>query len=412
LSLQDDWAQRVPLLLGLQRTLSIQERSLMRIRSVEAFLVALPTQKPPRRPSPRGPGAIAVIVKVHGEGGLVGLGEAPVLLPRGGNGGRHSLETGTTVCHIIRDHLSSILTERDIFDIEGIHQAMDEAVGGHPYAKASIDCALYDLMGKALGVPVYQLLGGLAREWVPLAHRVGLMESDLAAAEAYQAVQEGVGAIKLRVGVRAETDPELVALVREAVGPQVYIMVDAHQGYRTPKEALRALKAMEAHGVRFAEEPVPGWEAMAQVAANLSIPVVADESAWTAQDVLEVSRIRAADLVSLQPIKPGGLWPARQMAAVATAAGLACTLEASAETGVGNAANLHLAASLACVTEACVLPVTTRLGEEQTQVAGRFYTDDIIQTPFEYKEGRLRVPGGPGLGVELDEERVSRYRVL
>ena len=138
---------------------------------------------------------------------------------------------------------------------------------------------------------------------------------------------------------------------------------------------------------------------------------MADESAWTPQDVLEIIGKKAADIISLYTTKPGGLFKAKKVAAVAEAGGLQCNVNGSVETGVGNAANLHLAASTAAASLACVVPVSTPMGKGKKGIAGIYYIDDIIAEPFEYADGELVVSTKPGLGVELDEEKVERYRV-
>jgi muconate cycloisomerase len=187
--------------------------------------------------------------------------------------------------------------------------------------------------------------------------------------------------------------------------------VDGNEGYVHASDAIRHLKKIEQYDVLFCEQPVAGLEAMARVARGVSIPLMADESAWTPQDILRILEKRAAEVISLYPTKPGGLFRAKQVAAVIEAGGLTCNVNGSAELGVANAVNLHLSASTKIVSQACVYPVTSLSGREQTKVAGRFYLDDIITEPFKYEDGYLYVPHGPGLGVELDEEKVSRYRI-
>ncbi|OGQ93129.1 MAG: hypothetical protein A2253_02255 [Deltaproteobacteria bacterium RIFOXYA2_FULL_55_11] len=150
---------------------------------------------------------------------------------------------------------------------------------------------------------------------------------------------------------------------------------------------------------------------MAQVARRVATPIMADESAWTPQDVLEIVRKRAAEIISLYTTKPGGLFKAKKVAAVAEAGGLQCNVNGSVETGVGNAANLHLAASTAVASLPCVVPVSTPKGKGKKGIAGIYYQDDVIAEPFEYSDGDIVVSSKPGLGIELDEEKVEHYRV-
>ena len=351
-----------------------------------------------------------VIARVHTDEGLEGLGEATVIKEWGGDYGRYFGESPEMTVQVIGSVLGPALEGADPFAIEAAHRRMDLAIKGYPYAKCALDEALHDLKGKALGVPVYELLGGLVREEIPLAHSLGWMDDEEATAEAAEAVAEGIRTIKIKVGRSADYDTRIVRKVRETVGEDVDIVVDANQGWPTPKYAVGILRRMAEQGIRYAEQPVEGLARMAQVARAVDTPIMADESAWTPQDVLEILERGAADMISLYTTKPGGLWKAKKVAAVAEAAGLPLNVNGSHETGVGNAANLHLVASTAQVTEAGVFPVTTIEGAEPTKMAGKMYLDDIVTRPFEYRNGNLVVPSGPGLGIELDEEKVEAYR--
>ena len=160
-----------------------------------------------------------------------------------------------------------------------------------------------------------------------------------------------------------------------------------------------------------AEQPVDGIKAMAEVAARCEVPIMADESAWTERDVVAIAEARAAQYLSVYYTKPGGLWKAKRLLTVAGAHGMQCDINGSGEMGVGNAANLQLAAAAPEVTLAGTIPVTSTSAIERTKVAGREYLDDIVRAPFEYREGHLVVPDGPGLGIEVDEEKLRRYAV-
>lgn len=384
----------------------------MKITNIETLRVALPLRRPHRMA-----GGLEVelgkyvIVKIHTDEGITGLGEAPVLKEWGGDHGMYFGETAKTVMHMIDDYFSVVLQGEDPFRIEHIHNLLDRTAKGHFYAKAAIDFALYDIVGKALNTPVYNLLGGLVREKIPLAHSLGIMPVDAAVTEALQAVDEGIKTIKLKIGLDPERDVATVRAVRQAVGPSINITVDGNEGYRNPTEAIRHLKRIEEFDVLFVEQPVAGLEEMARVAAGINIPLMADESAWTPQDILRILEKQAAEVISLYPTKPGGLFRAKKVAAVLEAGGLTSNVNGSAEMGICNAVNLHLSASTKVVSHACVYPVTNLAGREQTNVAGRFYLDDIITEPFKYEDGYLYVPHGPGLGVELDEEKVAKYRI-
>ena len=385
----------------------------MRITKVDAFAVALPARRLHQMATQRAVDDLGryTIAVVSTDDGVEGLGEATVMREWGGDHGKYYGESPELTVTVIRDILGPAVVGQDPFDIERLNTALDIAIKGYPYAKSAIDMALHDIKGKALGVPVYQLLGGLSRERVPVAHSLGIMDIDKACAEAAEAVGEGIRTIKLKVGRDPVYDVDIVREIRSTVGTDVDIVVDANQGWPTPKAAVAVIHAMEPFGVRYVEQPVEGLRAMARVAQAVDTPIMADESAWTAVDVLEIVERGAADMISMYTTKPGGLLKAKKLAAVAEAAGLPLNVNGSHETGVGNAANLHLVASTAAVTEAGVFPITTVRGQEPTRIAGRMYEDDIVTESFRYEDGAMIVSDRPGLGVELDPEKVERYRL-
>lgn len=382
----------------------------MKIERIETFPVRLPPRRPHRWAGLSTAIGAYVIVRVLTDEGIVGWGEAPVLKDWGGDHMRYYGETPRTAIHVIEEILAPALAGEDPLRFEALHAAMDRAVKGHPYAKAAVDMALYDIAGKASGLPAYQLLGGCFRERVEVAHSIGLMEIEKAVEEALAVKEEGIRTIKLKGGRDPARDVRLVEAVRKAVGDGVAICVDANQGYATPKVAVRAIRAMEEAAILYMEQPVEGIDAMAEVARRVETPLMADESAWTARDVIEIVRRRAADMVSLYTTKPGGLFKAKKVAAVAEAAGLLCNVNGSVESGVGNAANLHLAASTAVASLACVLPVSTPAGKGRGGIAGIYYQDDLIREPFAYRDGAIEIPARPGLGIEVDEGKLARYR--
>jgi muconate cycloisomerase len=383
----------------------------MKITNIETIPIRLPTRRLHQWASLTTPIGVYVIIKLHTDDGLVGLGEAPVLKDWGGDHGKYFGETPQTTVHIINDILAPVLKGHDPRRFESAHALMDRAVKGYPYCKAAVDAALYDVAGKASNLPVYQLLGGLFRERIPIAHSLGLMEIEKAVEEARQAVAEGVKTIKLKGGVEPRRDIALLERIRSAVGSDIRVCVDANQGYSSPKLAVQVIKAMAEYDLLYMEQPVEGVDRMAEVTRRVDTPVMADESAWSAHDVLEIASKNAADAISIYTTKPGGLFKAKQVAAVAQAAGMACNVNGSVETGVGNAANIHLAASTGVVTYGCVVPVSTPKEKALGGIAGIYYSDDIITEAFEYSDGEVIVASKPGLGIELDEDKLEHYRL-
>jgi L-alanine-DL-glutamate epimerase-like enolase superfamily enzyme len=386
--------------------------SSLKIRSGEVFLVALPIRRPHHwvgHTARLGEGY--VVLRLQLESGIIGWGEAQVIGTWGGDHGARYGETPQMTATALREVLVPAIAGQDVTGIEQLHARMDRVLRGYPYAKAAVDVALHDAIGKIYGLPVYQLLGGKVRDGTALAHSIGLMDADTAAREAAEVVAEGITTIKVKIGVEVERDVAVVAAVRAAIGGAGKIRVDANQGYRTWREAVRAISAMERYDIVYAEQPVEGLPAMAQVSARVNVPVMADESAWSAQDVLEIVRRDAAQMLSIYYTKPGGLAPAKRLLAVAGAAALPCDINGSAEMGIGVAADLHLAVSSPEIVLPGTIPVTSTAETIVTKVAGRKYLDDLIKTPFRFDKGLLYVPDGPGLGIEVDEAKIAKYRI-
>jgi len=383
-----------------------------RLAELRTFVVSLPLRRPHRWVGlDSAVGAGYVVTRLTLDDGTVGWGEAQPIKTWGGDDASRYGETPKTVVAVIHDHLLPALKEVDLRHFEVVHAAMNRTLRGHPYAKAAVEVAVLDAVARSLGVPVYQLLGGRVRDKVELAHSIGLMDVADAVAEAVKVVEEGIGTLKIKIGVDVERDVGIVREVRRAIGERPRIRVDANQGYRSWRQAVDAIRRMTEFDIAYAEQPVDGVKAMAEVAARCDVPVMADESAWTERDVVAIAEARAAQYLSVYYTKPGGLWKAKRLLTVAGAHGMQCDVNGSGEMGVGNAANLQLAAAAPEVTLAGTIPVTSTSAVGRTKVAGRKYLDDILRVPFEYREGHLVVPDGPGLGIEVDEDKLRRYAV-
>jgi muconate cycloisomerase len=384
----------------------------MKIRDVAVHLVRLPTRRDHNWASKmRTPIGHHAIVELLTDEGVVGWGEAPAGATWGGASMRYFGETPETVRHIVSGYLLPAVAGLDPIDIGVIHARMDKAVKGHPYAKAAVDMACYDATGKALRVPVSSLLGGRVRDGIQVAHSLGIMELDRCCDEAERAVEEGARTIKCKTGLDPERDVTLVRELRLRLGDDIRIRVDANEGYRSVHEAVDVTRRQEEYDILLCEQPVAGAVGLARVAARISTPVMADESAWTVQDILELNELDAAACFSCYVTKPGGLFRARQQAEVADAVGMYCDIGGSIETGIGNAANLQLGAALPNAVLPSVCPVSRPSGSDGPEVAGVYYLDDLITEPFGFVDGRVLAPEGPGLGIEMDRQKLERYRV-
>lgn len=384
----------------------------MKIARATLYTVALPTRRhhtwASKMTAPIGRHAL---LRLETDQGLWGWGEAPAGITWGGSAMRYYGESPETVRSVAADYLLPAIAGCDPRQIAVVHARLDRAVKGHPYAKAMIDMACYDLAGQAMGVGVSTLLGGAHRRGIELAHSLGIMPIERCLEEAEQAVAEGALTIKCKTGLDPLRDVELVRRLRELVGPDIRIRVDGNEGYSHVAEAVRVTRAQEEYDIMLCEQPVAGAEGLAAVAERIDTPVMADESAWTVEDVWELAELGAAEYISCYVTKPGGLFRARQQAETARRLGIMCDIGGSIETGVGNAANLALGAAVENAILPSVCPVSGPEGSARPQIAGIYYTDDLITEAFRFQDGRVVVPDGPGLGVEVDPAKVERYSV-
>ena len=383
----------------------------MKITGIETIIVQLPGRMEYSWRSLQVSIGRYVLLKLTTDEGIVGLGEAPAILSWGGEYGRYFGEDPEIVTYLVNERLSSFLIGADPFDIKCLLNEMDVAVRGFPYTKAMIEIAMLDIMGRQLNVPVYQLLGGAMRDKIPICHSVGIAPPDDAARLAADVVSDGIGWLQVKVPGEPDVDLAIVKAIRNEVGDDISIFPDINRGYRNIKPAINVINAMHGEAnICAVEQPTEGIDAMAAITRAVDVPVIVDEGCWSPQDANEVVRRGSADVISIYFTKASGLYRSMKIGAVAQAAGLPVNVNGSLEGGVGNAANLHLSAALEGVVLPGVITINTLEGREQTRVGGVFYKDDVITEPFEYADGTLKVPSGPGLGVELDPEKIERYR--
>jgi L-alanine-DL-glutamate epimerase-like enolase superfamily enzyme len=335
-----------------------------------------------------------VLVRVHDDSGRSGLGEASVTSVWSG-------ETQSGTLALIREVLAPLVVGADPFDTEWILRRLDRAAFANSFAKAALEMALLDLQGQLLGVPVYKLLGGkeTGGEGIRLKFVVGAVEAGLAAERARRMVERGWRAIKVKIGrhPHPRADVERLKAVREAIGPDVWLSVDANGGY-TVEQAVWVARRLEKLNVVLFEQPTPRGDhlGMAEVRRRSGIPVMADESVFTPQDALDVVRARAADVLSLYPGKHGGIRATQHLAKLAEAAGIPCTIGSDLERELATAAMAHVTVSTA----------NFQCERFPGDLIGPIYYEQALTTePLRYRADRLRVPEGPGLGVAVAEEK-------
>jgi L-Ala-D/L-Glu epimerase len=272
-----------------------------------------------------------------------------------------------------------------------VHSRMDAVCRG-PAArlgKAAIDIALHDLLGRRLGVPVSTLLGGAHTDVLSLAWPVGLREVDETVEEAWSRFGEGYRTIKLKVGRDPKRDVAAIRAVRAAL-PDAVLRVDANGGY-DPETGIAVFAAVQDCGLELVEQPIPPGDpaSLRRVRRATGIPIIADESFQSVEDVVELARAEACDGVNIKITKPGGLYRARQAASIAEAAGLSVLVGSMPEMEVATAAGLHFAQSL----PTC---------EYATELIGPAMLGDAVVRPgqLRYAAGTLSLPGSEaGLGL-------------
>jgi muconate cycloisomerase len=335
-----------------------------------------------------------VFVRIETRDGLVGWGEAACL-----GGPTWSEESAESIAVTLERYVAPWLIGRDAAQLEALRLEMARRVQGNPFARAAVEMALWDLNGRALGVPVHRLLGGRVRDRVPLSWSLAVGDADAELAEARDLVARGHRIFKIKTAAHpVAADVARVRAIREAVGPAVKLRVDANQGWDRPS-ALRAIRAMEPFDLDFVEQPVSRWDldGLAEIARSVSVPVMADESCGSPQDALAIARRGGVSILGLKLTKSAGLAPTMAIARIAEAAGLGCYVGCMIETSLGTAAYLQAALAAPPVTWGCEL------------FGPLLLTGDVVREPVRYADGCILALDGPGLGVEVDETALEEW---
>ena len=369
----------------------------MKITRIEAVPVNVPLKPGMTTKTSHGEHATSpyVIVRIHTDEGLVGLGEATVAP-------RWSGETSPGCVAIIHGLIAPALTGEDPTRINHLRRRIESVIRLNPFTKAAVEMALWDLAGKAAGVPIYQLLGGKVRDEMPIRMVVGSIDIAQAVALARQFLDRGVKCLKVKVGLDPDQDFERVRAIRELAGPDIPISVDANCGWTVP-QARQMLRRLSDFSILFAEQPIPTADRseLAALRRHTDIPIMADESAFTCGDAWHLTAQRAVDIISVYPGKNGGIQATAEVVHVAKAAGIPCAMGSNLELGIGTAAMLHLGAAL---------PTIDSERFPGDFIGPLYHEADLLKTPLTLGPAAARVPEGPGLGVELDEGQLEKYR--
>ena len=336
-----------------------------------------------------------VIVELRLTNGVEGIGEAATL-----GGPRWSEESVESIKATIDVYLAPAIIGAPANRFEAARIRMDEAAKRNNAAKAAIESALFDAVGKSLGVSAVQLLGGAVRESVPVLWTLASGDPAQEIEEAEKKLDARLhDTFKIKIGARSpEADVARLRRLAGALAGRASLIVDANQAW-DETTAVRCLPVLAELGVRLVEQPLPAWNlaGMARLRARSTVPLMADEGVFSAHDMLDVARAGAADVVSLKLVKHGGLLATRDVAAVAEAAGIGlyggCLLESS----IGAAAHLQVFAGLRELAWGC------------EHFGPQILVDDLVEEPLHFADFCIHLPAGPGLGVTLDQDKLRHY---
>ena len=366
------------------------------IEAVTSTIVDVPTVRKHKLSQTSVTAQNYVIVQLRLANGVVGIGEAATL-----GGPRWAEESVEAIKANIDAYLTPALLGLQADRFEAAGMAMDAAAKRNNAAKGAIETALFDAVGKSLGVPASALLGGAVRDSVPVLWT-------LASGDPAQEIEEAERKLaarlhrtfKIKIGaLKPEADMARLRRLAAAFGDRATLIVDANQAWDEAVSA-RCLPQLHEMGVALVEQPVPAWNlpAMARLRARPGTPpLLADECVFDAHDMLTVAAAGAADAVSLKLVKHAGLLGVRRVAAVAEAAGIGlyggCLLESS----IGAAAHLQVFATLRALDWGC------------EHFGPQILTGDLVTEPLRFADFHVHLPTGPGLGLTLDEAALRHY---
>lgn len=364
----------------------------MKITRIVTFPVEIPLKPERRMISALGQHTVSryLLVRVETDAGIDGAGEATVMP-------RWSGETVWGAQALIDRVFAPLIVGRDPHDIDGLAKLMDQAAAHNWFAKSAIEMACWDILGKVAGKPVYELLGGAAR---PLAIRcrfsMGAYDPDRARRRAQELVDEGFTTIKVKVGTDPDADVERVTIVRDVIGPDREIVIDANCGWDAAT-AIAAFNRMEERGLNVGlfEQPTHNgdYAALAEVRQAISAKVMADDIVFDLVHARECIRNNAADVISVYPGKNGGIARTKQIVDYCAKHNVPCSIGSNLELDIATAAMCHTV--VACPN----LQVETYPGD----ILGPDYHEiSIAKNPISIAGPIVTISDAPGLGVDVD----------
>ncbi len=360
----------------------------MKISEVSATIVNIARRRALKTAYGSSPRTNTVVVQMRTDEGITGIGQTVAPAPWGG-------DTAEAIKHHIERYLAPALLDEDPFNIERLHQKMFQALRGANNAITALDFALWDLKGKAFGVPVYQLLGGACMPGAVLHGFVEREDPQPMAARIEELAATGWSWFKTKIGFGIAEDLAWYQQLRELLAPGLQFQLDGNTGY-TLREAVQVLTQLESlGGIALFEQPVRHLDEMALLAARLNTPLQADEATTGPRSVYDIARGRAAHVLHFKLHKYGGLLPAQRMAAIAEAAGMEISVAPYFDIIAAAAAHFAVATPIA-----------------KWPAGFSDMTDTILSEPYQPQGQILKPPPGNGLGITIDEDKLAYHARL
>jgi L-Ala-D/L-Glu epimerase len=362
----------------------------LRIKDVEIYAFDIPLKQPFRISLGVSYAANDVLVRIVTDSGLVGLGESCPFPPITGD----TQDTNLLMARSIREMIKG----KDPLAVDSLLGEIGHIVYSNPSIVAAFDMALMDILGKAAGIPLFRLLGG-DKATFETDITTGMDTPEKMAASAGAHASQGYKNIKMKVGLDPDLDVERVQAVREAIGKDVRLRIDANQGWTVP-QAIYALRKMERFNVQFVEQPVVAWDiaGLKAVRNESPIPVCADEALFLPQDAMKLIKAEACDYFNIKLMKAGGMTNSIRIAHLADAANMRCMVGCMLETRLALTAGAHVVASQRNITFADLDGYTDHT------------LDPIVGGMAVSSSGELTLPELPGLGLDVDPAFLKKLK--
>jgi len=365
---------------------SYKEVEKMKITKVKLGIISVPLRVPFKTALRTVNSVEDVIVEIHTDTGNIGYGEAP---PTGAITG----DTTGAIIGALKDHIIKTIVGRDVDDFENLMKDLNFCIVKNTSAKAAVDIALWDLYGQLHKIPVHKLLGG-SRKKLITDITISVNPPEEMARDAINAIKRGYDTLKVKVGIDPTLDVARLSAIREAIGKDYRIRIDANQAW-TPKQAIKLLNQMQDKGldIELVEQPVKAhdFEGLAYVTKYANVPVLADESVFSPEDAFKILEMKAADLINIKLMKCGGIYNALKIISMAEVLGVECMIGCMLEAKVSVNAAVHLACAKQIITKIDLDgPV---LCSEDPVVGGAIFNEKEIMVSNDYGLGIKAING-------------------